>query len=272
MASVATPAPAPRVGGIADRVVVVTGGSSGIGRATCIELARSGARVAVVGRSPARLEETLADMSAGAPGAPPAIAVPTDVSSEAEVDRMLRQTEEGLGRVWALVACAAVAKASERGLPTNFWDLDVADWDNVLATNLRGIFLSDRAVLRHMLPAGEGRIINVASSPGAIHGEPYAAAYCASKFAVAGLSEALAAEVEPDGIHVQALFPDLVATPMIENSTLTARLGPALPVERVARHIVSLLSLPDDLILPTAHGLGYPVLRHLPEKVAHWRR
>src|SRR5207245_9671377 len=85
--------------------------------------------------------------------------------------------------------------------------LAVADWDAVVDTNVRGTFLSDRAVLPTMIAQGEGEIVHLSSAPAGIRGQPLAAAYCASKFAVNALSESLSAEVREHGIRVHLTFP-----------------------------------------------------------------
>jgi NAD(P)-dependent dehydrogenase (short-subunit alcohol dehydrogenase family) len=127
----------------------------------------------------------------------------------------------------------------------------VDEWDAVIRTNLRGVFLSNRAVIPAMLRQGNGTIINIASSRGGLYGNAYAAAYCASKFGVIGLTEALAEELGPHGIRVTAVLPDVVDTPIL-GALGRAKLGPSIPPERVAQLVVRLVTMPEDvqLLLP----------------------
>ncbi len=260
-------------GRLAGRVAIVTGGSGGIGRATCVALAREGARVVLVGRDPTRLQHALAEIGRQAPGAPP-LGLSLDVGREADMDTMARQTVERFGRIDILVACAGIARSpgSPTALPRSLAQLTSREWDDVVTTNLTGTFLSNRAVLPAMTRQRSGTIVNVASSPAGVAGQPFAAAYCASKFAVVGLSEALAEEVAEDGIRVEVLFPDLVDTPLVRDTTLAARLGPSLPAERVAEVVVYLVTLPEDTVLTGSRRLGYPVVRRLPGEPAQWAR
>jgi NAD(P)-dependent dehydrogenase (short-subunit alcohol dehydrogenase family) len=114
-----------------------------------------------------------------------------------------------------------------------------------------------------MLAVGSGHIINVASFPAGIMGTPLAAAYCASKHGVAGLSESLAAEVAPAGVRVDVLFPGLIKTPMGAGTLLAQRFGVPLPASRVADFVVFLATQCADVAMPAARRTGYPVLRAL---------
>jgi 3-oxoacyl-[acyl-carrier protein] reductase len=129
-----------------------------------------------------------------------------------------------------------------------------------LEVNLTGIFLSNRAVLPIMISQASGQIVNICSSttPYGLRGEPYAPAYCASKFGVVGLTESLAEEVRPYGIRVQAIFPGLVETGMIAKTALARRYGGLLTVEDVAAIIVYLTQQQDDTVIVHPHLL--PVL------------
>jgi len=118
----------------------------------------------------------------------------------------------------------------------------------VLQTNLRGIFLSNRAVLPTMIARRTGLIVNISSSPGGLYGNPYAAAYCASKFGVMGLSKSLSEEVSGYGIKVYVVLPDRVDTPML-GPLGRSRLGESLTPSRVAELVTYLLTLPEDMIL-----------------------
>jgi len=133
-------------------------------------------------------------------------------------------------------------------LPSAVATMPIDEWDEVLRTNLRGVFLSNRAVVPAMIEQGRGTIVNIGSSRGGLYGNPYASAYCASKFGVIGLSEALAAEVGRHGVKVYVVLPDIVETAM-QGPLGRSRLGEALPPSRVAEFVTYLLTLPDDMAL-----------------------
>jgi 3-oxoacyl-[acyl-carrier protein] reductase len=127
--------------------------------------------------------------------------------------------------------------------------MPTGEWEAVIDTNLKGTFLSNRAVLRPMIRQRSGTIVNISSSPGGYQGQAFASAYCASKFGVAALSAALAEEVTGFGVRIQVLFPDAIDTPLLEKTTLSARLGTPLPPARVADLIVYMIALPEDTAL-----------------------
>jgi 3-oxoacyl-[acyl-carrier protein] reductase len=233
-----------------ERVAIVTGGSSGIGRATCAALAAEGARVVVVGRTPAHVEETLAAIDSRA-GADPAarIGLTLDVRSESGMEEMARRTLDAFGRIDILVTSAASSPgtASTLGRRTLLCRLPASAWDEIVDTNLRGVFLANRAVLPAMIRQRGGEIVNLSSSIIASGHWAFASAYCASKFAVMGLSEALAEEVRGFGIRVQVMVPDVVETPMLEKAHLAV--FHALPAERAAGLILEMLAGPEDRLL-----------------------
>jgi 3-oxoacyl-[acyl-carrier protein] reductase len=230
---------------LAGTVAVVTGGSSGIGQATAVALAREGARVVVVGRDSGRVTT-----AASAIGDRAALGLALDVTSESDMDEMRRRTLARFGRIDILVAAAGVQRApGPRRLPHAVAAMPVEEWDAVIDTNLKGVFLSNRAVLPAMLEQRRGWIVNIASARGALYGNPYAAAYCASKFGVIGLSESLAQEVSAAGVKVTAVLPDVVDTPIL-GQLGRSRLGASIPPARVADFVVDLVTLPDDVVLP----------------------
>jgi len=233
-----------------DRVAIVTGGSSGIGRAVCLALATEGARVIAVGRTPARVEETRAALLA-IPGVDPGgcLALALDVRSDRDMETMAEETLARFGRIDILVASAGIGSntaTSGRGRAV-VADLSTETWDEVIDTNLKGTFLADRAVLPAMMRQGRGEIVNVSSSLAATSGWPFASAYCASKFGLMGLSESLAAEVAGYGIRVQVVLPDVVDTPMLRASHLAIRR--ALSSTEVAGFILEMLAAPENALL-----------------------
>lgn len=228
------------------QVAVITGGASGIGRATCLALALHGARVVVVDIVPHGVQETLREIAKNGVRQQTFGAV-FDVRLEEDMAAMARQTVTSFGRIDILVACAGVLRATGSP-PKPLVDLTLQEWSTILDTNLKGTFLSNRAVLPTMLAQRSGHIVNISSTYGR-QGRAYDSAYCASKFGIIGLSEALAEEVRPYRIKVQVVLPDAVDTPMWEQNAPIPRPGNALPAERIADLILYLLTLPEDTIL-----------------------
>jgi NAD(P)-dependent dehydrogenase (short-subunit alcohol dehydrogenase family) len=241
--------------GLAGRVAIVTGGTSGIGRATCLALARAGASVVVVGRSPSRVTEVVAQLRltdrSSRSGNSDALGLALDVRSEADMAEMASRTIDRFGRLDVLVASAGIGRpgVGTRVLSHPVARLPLEEWHQVLHTNLRGVFLSNRAVLPPMVRQHQGWILNLSSALGGRYGFPFASAYCASKFGVLGLSQALAREVAQFGITVQAILPDATDTPMLGPDLMTRSFGALLAPDRVGELVVYLLTLPDDVLL-----------------------
>jgi NAD(P)-dependent dehydrogenase (short-subunit alcohol dehydrogenase family) len=204
------------------RVAVVTGGASGIGRACALRLAQEGADVVIGdllldgGKQTVSLVEGLGRR---------AHFVPTDTSREADCDALAAAAVERFGRIDALVAAAGISHAhyvSGQDDASRMRDREagfllrkpVGDWERVLAVNLTGVMLSDRSVIRRMIELGTpGSIVNIASGAAKI---PIlgAADYCVSKAGVWMLTKALALEVAPHRIRVNAIGPGFIQTPM----------------------------------------------------------
>jgi 3-oxoacyl-[acyl-carrier protein] reductase len=126
-------------------------------------------------------------------------------------------------------------------------ELSTEEWDEVLDTNLKGVFLSNRAVLPTMIRQRKGNVINISSTSGR-QGRAHDSAYCASKFGVIGLSEAVAEEVRQYGVRVQVVLPDAVDTPIWKQNG-PVRPEQALDAQRVADLILYLVNLPEDTIM-----------------------
>jgi NAD(P)-dependent dehydrogenase (short-subunit alcohol dehydrogenase family) len=233
---------APRLGG---QVAIVTGGSGGIGRATCVALADEGATVVVVDVTEAGAREVSEALSTRDAGSHLGLAL--DVRREADMRAMAETALERCGRVDILVAAAGILRP--KGVPPRLLaQMHPDEWDAVIDTNLRGVFLSNRAVLPAMVRQRAGQIVNVSSVQGR-QGRAYDSAYCASKFGVIGLTESLAEEVRADGIRVHVVLPDAVETSMWEQNGPIGRPPNLLSPSRVADFIVYLLTLPDDTVL-----------------------
>ncbi len=228
--------------GAGGQVAIVTGASSGIGRATCIALARAGAQIVAVGRDEARLAAT-ADLVREV-GRTPAVVLALDVRSEADMQRMSACTLERFGRIDVLVHAAGILRAPGATLRM-LAQLATPEWDEVVDINLRGTYLANRAVLPAMLAARRGDIVNLSSRSGRV-GIAFDAPYCASKFGVVGLSEAIADEVRPFGVRVQVLAPGKFDTEVLQQTGPLPQPADIPPPERVADAIVWMLSMPPD--------------------------
>ncbi len=210
------------------KTALVTGAATGIGRAVAIALAASGARVAVnhLGRAHDARQVVREIAAAGAS----AIEVEANVASAAKVERMVGKVEDALGPVDILVNNAGVI------LEKPFAETTEEDWDFVLDTDLRSVFLCCRAVLPSMQARGAGVVINVASELGVIGRERYAP-YCAAKAGVIGLTRALAREFAPQ-IRVNAIAPGPVETPMLSLEHMSPEVlarEQAIPARRVGQ-------------------------------------
>lgn len=232
--------------GLRGRVALVTGGSSGLGRATARTLASAGADVAVVARGSADLEQTAEQVRARGVRASTAM---VDLADADAIEWAVRRVHSELGRVDVLVNAAGT------DVPGPVAELDVAAWDKVLAVNLRASFLLAKAVWPDMRENGGGTIINVSSVAGR-RGWADAAAYCAAKFGLTGLTQALAAEGRPHRIRACVLYPGAMDTSWgVWSPEDRARSGePNQPADRlapdqVARLISWIAAAPPDVVL-----------------------
>jgi len=225
--------------------VIVTGAASGIGAAAAGLLLSRGARVMAADLSQVRIEEAAWRWRPA--GVDVLIAHGFDVRSAADCDRMAARAEAEWGAIDALVHCAGILRPPG-ARPRPLYDLDEAEYEAVIGTNLKGTFLVNRAVLRSMLKRRSGQIVNLSSTSGR-KGRPLDSLYSASKAGVIGLCESIAEEARPYGIRVQAILPDAVDTPLWRQNGILGSAPPeALPAVRVAEAIVWCLGLPLDTI------------------------
>jgi len=219
-------------GPLAGKIAVVIGAGRGIGRATALTLASSGARVIVAARTASQLESVVAEIE-GRDGQ--AKAYPLDVTQGADVEAFASELRESLGRVDILVNSAGMAFIAPLETTTE------ADWDRVIDTNLKGTYLCIHAML-DLLRASEGAlVINIASKVG-LTGHGMVTAYTAAKAGVIGFSRALAQELSAENIRVVAICPGPVDTPMRWEAT--PKMDPKLVIstETVAETILFLVT------------------------------
>ena len=188
------------------RHAVITGGASGIGFAIAQRMLASGASVTLWDRDAAALKTAMASLGASSHG------VSVDVTNQASVQSAVQQTLK-FGNIDILVNSAGIT-----GPNVKLWDYPVADWEQVMAINLNGVFLCCREVLPHMRGRNYGRIVNIASVAGK-DGNPNASAYSASKAAVIALTKSLGKELADTGVRVNCVTPAAVKTAMFDQMT-----------------------------------------------------
>ena len=194
--------PALSVTSLSGAIALVTGGSRGIGRAIALRLASMGASVAICGRDPKALQSVEAELTGRTARVFSQVA---DVTRSADVESFVAKTEAALGPISILVNNAGVGGFGPAHEKSD------EDWDRVLNTNLKSVFLVSRAVAPSMIRAGRGDIINISSLAGrnAFAG---GGLYCASKWGVQGLSACMAEDLREHGIRVSVICPGSVAT------------------------------------------------------------
>ena len=227
-----------------DRIALVTGASSGIGEATALALAEQGAKVAIAARRKQRLEQLAAKL-AGL-GAQPLLLV-ADLTSEAEAQRIVQETEAHYGRLDILINNAGVMYLEPVA------EADLGRWRNMLELNVLSLIASTQAALGGMRTRRDGHIVNISSVAGRV-ANPNAAAYAASKFGVVGFSESLRREIYKDNIRVSVIEPGMVDTELREHvgheasrRAVNARAGEMrqLQAEDIADTILFCVTRPD---------------------------
>jgi 2-deoxy-D-gluconate 3-dehydrogenase len=185
---------------LAGKAALVTGANTGIGQAIAVALAEAGADVALAGRS--EPTDTLALIAATGRRA---ISIPADLGSTAPVPAVVDTALQALGRIDVLVNNAGIIRRAD------LLEFSEEDWDAVQDTNLKSLFFLSQAVARHMVARGSGKIINIASLL-SFQGGIRVPSYAAAKSGVAGVTRAMANELAPRGVQVNAIAPGYIAT------------------------------------------------------------
>ena len=247
-------------GSVEGKAALVTGASSGLGRATAIALARAGADVVLAARSKDELEGAKGEISELGRRA---LTLPLDLASETDTAEAVGRTFEAFGRIDILINAAGT------DAPGTVEELSVEGWDRTLDVNLRAPFLLSKAAFPHMREAGSGTIVNISSVAGK-KGWANASAYCASKFGLTGFTQALADEGKEHGIRAIVLYPGAMATnwgaftpeERQEGESNEASPTRVLPPERVAELIAWLAASPPEFVL--TEGIVLPIEEGLP--------
>jgi len=223
--------------GLKDEVVIVTGGGVGIGRAYSLGLAKEGAKV-VVADIQEQEAKKVADEINGEGG--DALAVPVDVTSADKTRAMAEASLQKYGRIDVLVNNAGLYTAIKK---KPFSEISGQEWDRVMAVNLKGLFYCAQAVYPAMKTQGKGKIINISSGT-VLGGTPFFVHYVTSKAGVIGFTRALARELGPDNIAVNAITPGLTISGPQQEGVLT----PEQLQDRRKKRCFQRDQLPQDLV------------------------
>ena len=214
------------------KAAIITGAGGGICRAISIAFAQAGARVACVDINPKNAEETARLAGQGA------IALACDVSSESDTKAAVERAAQAFGRLDILLNGAAMSDPTATVL-----DLDLAAWNKIFATNLGGAFLMSRWAIPHMITAGGGSIIHIASQLGTV-GTPGRVAYCSTKGALITMAKAMASDHAAQNIRVNTLSPGAV-----ETDRMLLRFGSMDKARELlgAKHLMQRLGRPEEI-------------------------
>ncbi len=219
-----------------DKVAIVTGAGSGIGRAIALAFANEGAVVVLADLNHDAVKETEKEIKESENKS---ITIKTDVTKGSDVDAMVTQTLEEFGRIDILVNNVGIPGSQEA---TVLHSTPEEEWDRVVAVNLKSVYLCSKRVIPEMIKQGAGKIVNLSSVAGIV-AFPGRAAYTATKGAVSLLTKAMALDYSKYNINVNALCPGMVETPMtkwrLDNPELRQEVEKWIPMERIG--------VPDDI-------------------------
>lgn len=217
-------------------VVLITGGSAGIGRAIAKTLAEAGARVAITGRDKKKLEEAAAILRV--------FPIQADASVEADVDRTYREVLAKFGDLDILVNNAGLGTFKE------LVDMDTAGFERVFATNVTGVMMMGREAAKIFVKRNRGNIVNICSTAG-VRGGAKGTAYYASKFAVRGMTECWRAELRKHNVRVMLVNPSEVVTDFFATNGLTQNVNESkLRAEEIAGAVKAVLEMDDRGFVP----------------------
>lgn len=223
---------------LADKVCVITGAGSGMGRVAAAMFAGEGARVVVADANETAADQTVAAVT-GAGGQ--AIAVRADVSQEADARGMIEAAVATFGRIDVLYNNAGIMPEADHSVI----DTDVETWDRVMAVNVRGVFLGCKHAIPHMAAQGSGSIINIASFVALLGCSVPQDAYTASKGALLSLTRSLAVQFGPKGVRTNAICPGPVETPLLMDWLLKDEAARRL---RLARNPTGRFGKPEEVV------------------------
>ncbi|MDE0637106.1 MAG: SDR family NAD(P)-dependent oxidoreductase [Candidatus Poribacteria bacterium] len=220
------------------KVAIVTGASKGIGKAIAVALADAGAKIVLAARTPQTVEDVAAGLRETGANA---TAVPTDVTDVDAVQNLVQRTLETYQNLDILINNAGSGKFGTVA------DFDPSDWDNVINSNLKGVYLCAKYALPHLLAQGEGQIVNVLSIAAKV-AFPASSAYCAAKAGALALTKVLAAEVRDQNIRVTAVLPGSVETPFWDDIPQHPDFEKMLKPEHVANAVLSVCQQPIGMV------------------------
>ncbi len=240
-------------------VAIVTGASSGIGRATAVALAENGAHVALAARTESALDQVADEIRLLEREV---LVVPTDVTDRDQVDHLVEETLARWGRVDVLVANAgAYVRSPVRELP-------VAEVQRSMAVNFYGALYAVLAVQPHMLARSSGHIVLMSSLDGK-KGLPRDAPYVVAKFALAGYGEVLRQELHDSGVRVTTVFPGRVDTPLIDTLDVPS-VSAKIPARAVAHAIVNAIRRPRPEVIIPFEGRAFHLVNAISPRLGDW--
>ena len=231
------------MGRLDNKVAIVTGGGSGIGKAISLEFAREGADVAIASRSLTKLEKVVDEIKALGRRS---LAIATDVRVKEQVQDMVKQTVNEFGKIDILVNNSGVIRRAV------LWDVTEEDWDAMVDTNLKSVFLCTQAVAKQMMEQKYGKIVNIASAAGRGCHQPWLSTYAATKAGVIELTRCYARDLGPYNVNVNAIAPGFIETPIIYINRTEEEVEKIRQFHR-ERAVVGRIGTPEDIAKLTVY-------------------